>query len=396
MAVVSQPDTFFAVSAPGLEALVVEELRGLGISVASPPSLDARSERDNDNVAGGVIFSGGLDELYRANLHLRTASRVLVRLGDFYAAGFPELRKKAGRLHWERFIKPGQPVALHVTCHKSRLYHSGAVAERVLAAIGDRLGKPSQQVKLTASGEEAAGIAGQIIVVRLAHDHCYISIDSSGALLHRRGYRLATAKAPLRETLAAAMLLASEWDTTAPLIDPFCGSGTIAIEAALLARRLPPGRNRQFAFMNWPGYIADHWQAHLVAARARAVTQCPVIQASDRDAGAVRIAQENAQRAGVGDAVAFACQAVSAMQPPQEPGWIVTNPPYGMRVSAGKDLRNLYAQIGNVLRAHCCGWRFTILCSDPVLLAQVGFNLDTSFSTVNGGVSVRLGRGSVP
>lgn len=394
MAAGNNPETFFAVTAPGLEALVAEELRSLGISTNSPASSDSRPERDNS--VGGVSFTGGLDELYRANLHLRTASRVLVRLGDFYAAGFPELRKKAGRLDWERFLKPGQPVELNVTCHKSRLYHSGAVAERVLAAIGDRLGKPSQLVKLTAAGEEAGGIAGQIIVVRLIHDHCNISIDSSGALLHRRGYRLITAKAPLRETLAAAMLLASGWNATAPLIDPFCGSGTIAIEAALLARGIPPGRNRQFAFMNWPGYIADHWQAHLVAAQSRAITQCPVIQASDRDAGAVRIAQENARRGGVVDAIAFACQAVSAIQPPQDPGWIVTNPPYGVRVSAGKDLRNLYAQIGNVLRAHCRGWKVAILCSDSMLLAQVGLNLDTSFSTINGGVSVRLGRGSVP
>lgn len=394
MAMGNQPDNFFAVSAPGLETLVAEELSSLGISASSPSSLESRTEREYDT--GGVSFTGGLDELYRANLHLRTASRVLVRLGDFYAAGFPELRKKAGRLAWERFLQPGQPVDLHVTCHKSRLYHSGAVAERVLAAITDRLGKSVQQGKSTARGEEAEGSAGQIVVVRLAHDHCIISIDSSGALLHRRGYRLATAKAPLRETLAAAMLMAAGWDVCAPLIDPFCGSGTIAIEAALLSRGIPPGSNRQFAFMRWPGYRADRWQAHLAAAQSQSTRQFPVIQASDRDAGAVRIAQENARRAGVEDAIAFTCQAVSAIQPPQEQGWIVTNPPYGVRLSAGKDLRNLYSQIGNMLRARCRGWQVAILCSDAVLLAHVGFHLDTSFSTINGGVSVRLGRGSVP
>ena len=185
-----------------------------------------------------MAFNGGLDELYRANLHLRTASRVLVRLGDFYAAAFSELRKKAGRLEWERYLRPGQPVALHVTCHKSKLYHSDAVAERVAGAIGDRLGRPTTMLKPAESEDDSPP---QLVIVRLVNDHCTISIDSSGELLHRRGYRLATAKAPLRETLAAGMLLASGWDVRSPLIDPFCGSGTIAIEAALMRAGLPPG-----------------------------------------------------------------------------------------------------------------------------------------------------------
>lgn len=395
-------DNYFAACAPGLEPLLAGELRQLGLVGSGSTAGDASASRDsspNAISAGGVAFEGSLDALYRANLCLRTASRVLVRLGDFYAAGFPELHKKAGRLAWERFLKPGQSVDLHVTCHKSRLYHSGAVAERVLAAIGDRLGKPVTPLKAPAAGEDE-GTAGQIIVVRLVHDHCQVSIDSSGELLHRRGYRLATAKAPLRETLAAAMLLASGWDGASPLIDPFCGSGTIPIEAAMLALGIPPGRNRKFAFMGWPGYSPDRWQA-LIRQEQPLAAAGLVIQASDRDAGAVRMAQENARRAGVDEMISFACQAVSAIQPPaiqpsESSGWVVTNPPYGIRVSARNDLRNLYAQIGNVLRAHCPGWRVAILCSDPALLAQTGFRLDTSFSMVNGGVNVRLGRAIVP
>ncbi|RPJ45205.1 MAG: hypothetical protein EHM21_09560, partial [Chloroflexi bacterium] len=253
----------FAVTAPGLEPLAAKELRNIGISLEGQKpvtGLHLAEKRTTGGAAaesdrsGGVSFTGSLEDIYRANLHLRTASRVLVRLGDFYAAGFPELRKKAGRLAWERFLAPGQPVSLHVTCHKSKLYHSGAVAERVLAAIADRLGKPAPAVKASPTGEEGEGTAVQMIVVRLIHDHCTISVDSSGELLHRRGYRQATAKAPLRETLAAAMLLASGWDGASPLVDPFCGSGTIAIEAAMLALGIPPGWRRSFAFMNWPRY----------------------------------------------------------------------------------------------------------------------------------------------
>ena len=379
---------FFAVTAPGLEPLVAVELRGLGLAAPSAPA-----DRLPGEEGGGVAFAGTLADLYRANLHLRSASRVLARMGEFYAPNFSELRKKAAGLAWERFLRPGQGVEIAAACHKSRLYHSGAVIERVVGAIGDRLGKLPPLQK--GEAPDAGGLAPQRFVVRLARDVCAISADSSGELLHRRGYRLETAKAPLRETLAAAMLLASGWQPNAPLLDPFCGSGTLPIEAAMLALRLPPGRSRRFAFMNWPGYNPSVWQSLLAALPARRPDALPMIQASDRDAGAIEIARANAERAGVLDAIVFTRQALSAVEPPPAPGWLVTNPPYGVRVSAGKDLRDLYAQLGNVLRAKAPGWHVAILCSDPRLLGQTGLKLDTSFSTVNGGINVRMGQGIV-
>lgn len=374
-------DSFFAVTAPGLEAFTALELQRLGLLT------DKKTEN------GGVPFEGDLRTLYRANLRLRTASRVLVRLGAFYAAAFSELHKKASRLGWERYLVPGQPVAIRVTCHKSKLYHSDAVAERVAGAIAAKLGKPVPRRK---PGDEEAENPPQLVVVRLVDDQCTISIDSSGELLHRRGYRQALAKAPLRETLAAAMLLASGWDMHSPLLDPFCGSGTIAIEAALLALDIPPGKDRRFAFMDWPGFDAKNWKAVLAESAPRPLSETPpIIQASDRDAGAVRMAQENAARAGVGEHIQFACRAVSTIEPPIAPGWVVTNPPYGLRISEGKDLRNLYAQLGNVLRAKCPGWQAAILCNDLKLLGQTGIKLDTSLSFVNGGVNVKVARGKV-
>jgi putative N6-adenine-specific DNA methylase len=283
-------------------------------------------------------------------------------------------------------------VAVRVTCHKSKLYHSDAVAERIVRAVGDKLGKPSLLHK---PADEEAQNPPQLIVVRLLRDQCFVSIDSSGELLHRRGYRQAVAKAPLRETLAAGMLLASGWDMQAPLLDPFCGSGTIAIESALLARGLAPGRNRRFAFMDWPGFDEKIWRGLLAESGSAAGEGMPIIQASDRDAGAVRMAQENAERAGVASDIEFTCRAVSAIAPPAGHGWVVTNPPYGLRVSEGQDLRNLYAQLGNVLRAHCAGWQVAILCSDPALLGQTRLKLDTSVSFINGGIGVKLGRGDI-
>src|SRR5688572_26128189 len=172
---------------------------------------------------------------------MRTASRVIVRVAEFPARAFHELERRAARVPWERFVAPGAPAAFRVTCRKSRLYHSDAVAQRLHAAAA-RAGATVGVAAMEEGEDEAAlrteGVGAQLFVVRLLHDVVTISADSSGALLHRRGYRQAIGRAPLRETLAAAMLLASGWRPDRPLVDPLCGSGTIAIEAALLARRI--------------------------------------------------------------------------------------------------------------------------------------------------------------
>ncbi len=370
-------NTFFVVTTPGLEQLTAQELRQLDFM----PTLEP----------GGVSFKSDEQGLYRANLYLRTASRVLARVGQFfYATTFAELRDKASRLPWERFISPGQPVDIRVTCHKSKLIHTDAVAERIAGAIYDRLGKESALIKT--SGEEAT--EGQLVVVRLVKDQVIVSMDSSGDLLYKRGYREAVGKAPLRETLASALLLAAGWQAGSPLVDPFCGSGTIPIEAALMALGVPPGLNHRFAFMDWPGYDGQVWEALLAQVQPRRDLDLQ-IYASDRDAGVIKMAQTNAARAGVDKIIHFHCQAVSAINPPPGPGWVVTNPPYGLRVSEGHDLRNLYAQFGNVMRMRCPGWNVAVLSSDPALLGHTGLKLDTSFSTINGGVNVRLGRGCV-
>ncbi|MBK8048352.1 MAG: hypothetical protein IPK16_15280 [Anaerolineales bacterium] len=391
----------YAVAAPGLAPITEYELSTLGLASAAPANPQAPRKQDAGD-PGGVAFTGDLEAIYRANLWLRTASRVLVRLGEFRAIGFTELRRAAAKLAWERYLVPGQPVTLRVTCHKSRLYHSDAVAERVVGAIGDRLSTPPAVEK----ADEEADQPPQIVLVRLLHDQCTISIDASGALLHRRGYRLATAKAPLRETLAAGILFASGWAEgalaePAPLLDPFCGSGTIPIEAALLACNAAPGRHRRFAFMEWPGFDVALWQSLLIEAdrlerdRRAALGGKLVIQGSDRDAGAIEAAEANAGRAHVAEFIEFQHHALSSIIPPPTPGWVVTNPPYGQRLSTDQDLRNLYAQFGNVMRAKCPGWQVAMLCSDVQLVRQTGLALDAGLGLVNGGLSVRLATGIV-
>jgi putative N6-adenine-specific DNA methylase len=367
--------SFFAVAAPGLETIVADELRELG--------FDPRPE------PGGVSFGGSWPDLYRANVRLRVASRVLVRLGAFRASAFWELHKQARRLPWADFLRPGQTVAIRATCHKSKLYHSNGVAERVANAIGEALGGAIQWGK--SAEDDEAPEPPQLIVVRFDHDHCTIRLDSSGALLHRRGYRLATAKAPLRETLAAGVLRLSGWDRASPLIDPFCGSGTIGIEAALWAANRAPGSQRHFAMNHWPvaqGLSVSHQETP-------ANTALPIIMLADRDAGAVAAARDNAARAGVN--LEIRQQALSALAAPLGPGWIVTNPPYGQRVSQNHDLRNLYAQLGKIARARCPGWQVAFLCPDPALAHQTGFTFDLRQRPmlINGGVRVTLWKAKI-
>lgn len=378
-------DKFFAVCSPGLERYTSRELTNLGVTVG-------RDQQSEDEENGGVEFSGTPETLYLANLHLRTASRILLRFGDFYAAAFSELRKKASRLPWERYLLPGERVTIRVTCRKSKLYHSSAVAERIAGAIADHLGMPPDIVTSSDSVNESPS---QLIIVRLVHDQCTISIDSSGEHLHRRGYRLASAKAPLRETLAAGLLLAAGWQPSESLLDPFCGSGTIAIEAAMIQAKIPPGANRPFAFMKWPGYDPASWIKIQESEKARPVDHTSDFLASDRDAGAINMAQANAARAGVDAQIQFSCQAFSAIGPTEKPGWIITNPPYGVRVSENKDLRNLYDQIGNVLRNKFKGWKVGILCSDHILLSHTRLKLDESTRFINGGIPVIFGIGQV-
>lgn len=376
--------TAFAVTAPGLEPLCADELRRLGI--------------DGKIVEGGVVWTGGLDSVMTANLWLRTASRVLVRVAEFRAKAFFELELNAKKIPWKRFVPPGSSVEFRVTARKSKLYHTGAIAQR----LGDALAKSVKGAKAETGSikadeaEEETPPTRQLFVVRFAHDVATVSVDTSGELLHRRGYRQAVAKAPLRETLAAAILLGSDWDGTTPLTDPMCGSGTIPIEGAMIARRMAPGRERDFAFMRWPEFDRAQWQTLLSAARAGELPASPVpIEGFDRDQGAIDAARANAERAGVGGDVTFATQAVSAMERRDDRGLVASNPPYGVRVGESEALRNLYAQIGNVLGSRRPHWRLALLSADKQLERQTKIELHARFSTSNGGIPVRLVVGEV-
>ncbi|MFN2547189.1 MAG: class I SAM-dependent RNA methyltransferase [Myxococcales bacterium] len=350
----------FAVCAPGLEAVLLGEVQALGFSATAVP--------------GGVEVPSG--DIATLNRWLRTASRVLVRLGEpFRATAFPELVRKASALPWEKFIRPGAPATFRVTCRKSRLYHSRAVAERLQTALDARLGTLNGDTRL---GHSLGTLDRdtQLFIARIERDMCTVSADSSGPLLHQRGYRGPQAKAPLRETLAAALLLSAEWDPATRLCDPLCGSGTIAIEAALLAAGRAPGAKRSFSFEKWSAWDVRPFQD-------RAAPNAGRIEGSDQDAGAVAAARENADRAGV--AIELVQRTLAAVPPDGGPGMIACNPPYGVRIAA--DVRRVFRDLGDVARRRP-GWKVAAIVADSSAMSAAGLRWNRLLRTENGGIPV--------
>lgn len=378
------PLKLFAACLPGLEPLLATELR----------ALDARSVTERQ---GGVAYEGDATLLIRSNLELGLASHVLLRLERFPARGFAELVRKVARMPWSRTLHPGAPLDVHVAARQSRLYHTGAIEERIRTGIGEALG-----VAPPAPPDDPKGPVARLHV-RMFRDECTLSLDTSGEPLHRRGWRLETGKAPLREDLARALVLTSGWDRRSPLLDPFCGSGTVVVEAALLAMDRAPGLDRSFALE--ATRVVDPASVRVLrdAARERAVDRPPApLVGTDRNPAVVDAALANAERAGV-EGVVFSRAAISdapwLSAPGDAPpsGAIVTNPPFGKRVrgrgrrqaSARQGLVNLYQTFGAAVRALPDAWTVTLLTTDRRLAHKVGHDLRTAFLTRHGGLKVR-------
>lgn len=361
----------FAVSQPGVERITALELNRLGI--------------DCTVIEGGVTFRGSLAELYQANLWLRTANRILVRVGNFRISELSQVTRRLARYPWELYgIGRGNSPDIRVTCHKSRLWHTGAVAQRALRGIEQRTGTS----EVTAAQEAPA----PMVTIRIVRDQCTLSIDSSGLPLHMRGYRKAGVKAPLRENLAAALIMMSAWKPGMPLLDPLCGSGTIAIEAAMIGMNMAPGANRKFAFMKWKNSDAELWDRVLKQALKHETHSELAIFARDADHRAVEASGANAEAAGVTDYLNLEQAVVSAATraPVSHTGWVVTNPPYGRRISAKqKHGRDIYRKIAEAMRNGLRGWGITCLAPSARNNPLPGLKVQTLSTFLNGGFRVR-------
>jgi len=385
---------------PGLEHILSDELNALGI-------------RHSRTISGANVRDASVEQLFQCHLYLGTASHVLIRCGKpFRARSFAELRRKVAKTSWSKWLMDDVYITdIRVSASKSKLYHTDAISERIQKAIDASLGRDAQDPN---NEEIDAGKAVQL-TVRIVRDVVQISIDTSESPLHQRGYRLETAKAPLREDIAFALLYSSGWKPQyvheggehqdlqyGGLLDPFCGSGTILIEAASILAGLPPGRFRPVPLGGTHLFDPVRWKSSTEDRITRPLEPQfdVVIFGSDRDDGAVAAAASNADRAGVGDFIDV-CKAAVACNPwlenpslaPAAP-LIITNPPFGKRIK-GKGVSDtllpLYQTLGNrVARMSEVkhGTTATVLAHDVNLARRMGFPVKTLFSTHHGGIEV--------
>ncbi|MBY0138116.1 THUMP domain-containing class I SAM-dependent RNA methyltransferase [Paracoccus yeei] len=353
----------FLVATPGLEQPLADEARALGFDALVQP--------------GGVVFHGGWPEVWRANLMLRGATRVLARIGAFRAMHPAQLDKRARRFPWADWLRADVPLRIEATSRKSRIYHAGAITQRIEAAIRDTLGAP------------IAEDAPVTLKVRIEDDLCTLSLDTSGESLHKRGHKQAVGKAPMRETMAAMFLRQCGFDGNEPVLDPMCGSGTFVIEAAEIAAGLAPGRLRGFAFQHLPGFDAAAFDALRPAA---APAPGLLFHGSDRDPGAIRMSRENAERAGVAAWTDFQNLAFADLSRPEgPPGLVIINPPYGARIGNKGPLFGLHAAMGKVLRARFQGWRVGLVTTDAALARATGLPFrEPGPHIAHGGLKIRL------
>lgn len=358
--VTGRTQVFFTVTLPGLEALCREELAAL----PEPPEEMALEP-------GGVLFKGRVTTAYQANLMCRTATRILMRIAHFKADHFGSLEKGVRAVPWELYLRRDLPLAVRVSAHRSRLYHSDAVAQRIRKAVAERF---------TAGAMPAAQAPEKrppCLWARLDNDRVTLSLDSSGTPLYKRGLKTQGGPAPLRETLAAATLMLAGYDGRTPLCDPMCGSGTFAIEAAMMLKQIPPGWYRSFAFMDWPCFRKPHWDyLRRRAAGATGAPGPPRIWASDRSRTAVARLAECLAGSPLADAVDlqqrdFFDLSGGALSP--QGGLVVLNPPYGRRLGQAATLPRLLGEMLRKLQQDFGGWRAALVLPEKRLLGQFPF-----------------------
>ena len=374
MTAISKPSThaefeIFLVAAPGLEAVLCAEAQVKGFKSAQA-------------VPGGVTFHGGWPAVWRANLEIRGAGRVLARMAEFRALHLAQLDKRARRVAWGDVLRKDVPFRVEASCKSSRIYHSGAAAQRVETAIREEF------------GARLSPEADICVRVRIEDDLCTIGVDTSGDLLHKRGHKEAVNRAPMRETMASLFLRQCGYDGSEPVVDPMCGSGTFVIEAAEIAAGLKPGRSRGFAFEQLATFDAAVWQRMLADGGAPPAPIPPGVRfyGCDRDAGAIDMSRANAARAGVTELTEFKQHAISDLVAPEgPPGLVIVNAPYGTRVGDKKKLQPLYAAFGRVLLAGFSGWRAGLITTEPSLAKATGLPFaKPSAPVAHGGLRVTL------
>jgi putative N6-adenine-specific DNA methylase len=365
---------YFATVARGLETLAAQELEQLGAHSVAPGFC-------------GVAFEGDRPLLYRANLWARLPFRILVKLKTFPCQDAQDLYRGIQTLDWSQYLTPDFTLAVNATGKNQHLNHTHFTALQVKNAITDQ----QQQTVDDRSNVDIQNPDVRINVF-IDQDFCTVSLDSSGNSLHRRGYRPAVGAAPLKESLAAALIQLSDWQPEQAFYDPLCGSGTLPLEASLKALNIAPGLFRdRFGFETWPDFDLSLWEELLQKAQSSQIeTLRASIGGSDRDAGVVEQAIANAQHCGVGDRVWFAEIDLADVSAPATSGVLFCNPPYGERLGQDSDLGAFYKLLGDVLKQRFKGWTAFVLSGNKELSQSIGLKSSQRVPVFNGSLPCQL------
>ncbi len=318
----------------GLESVLKKEIRDLGYEISQVED-------------GRVTFYGGIDAMCRANVFLRTAERILLKAGSFRAVTFDELFEQTKKIPWENYIpKDGKFWVAKAASVKSRLFSPSDIQSIMKKAMVERLGS---RYHIQWFPEDGASYPVRVFLMK---DIVTVGIDTTGVSLHKRGYRPEAGKAPIAENLAAALIMLTPWKADRIFVDPFCGSGTFPIEAAMMAANIAPGMNRSFTAENWTNLAEKRYWYDAVNEANDGIKEDidPDIQGYDIDGDVIRLARKSAEAAGVGHLIHFQRRAVQELRHPKKYGFIVTNPPYGERLEEKENLPRLYREFGESFR----------------------------------------------
>lgn len=363
----------FAPCPRGLESALAQELEETGIPVR------AQTE-------GGVFFEGPLETVYRANLESRIASRILLEIAKAPYRSEQDVYKATYALPWPAWFHASRTIKVKVSARHCPLKSLDFATLRIKDAICDQFKQATQTRPTVDTQRPDIRIDAFLDAIQLT-----LYLDTSGEPLFKRGFRVATGEAPLRENLAAGLLRLAGWTPDEVLLDPMCGSGTIPLEAALRARDIAPGLSRTFAFERLLFHDPDCWNRLREAARKRQHTNAPAaIWASDRDPAALHIAQRTFQGAGVAGDIALARRDLLTLEAPAERGVMMINPPYGVRLSRPQELDRFYPQLGDWLKKRFAGWRAYIFTGDLRVPKLIGLTPSKRLPLYNGALECRL------
>ncbi|MCP4415480.1 MAG: class I SAM-dependent RNA methyltransferase [Chloroflexi bacterium] len=337
--------TLIATAKFGLETIVKQEVQALGFEEVVISN-------------GRIQFNATLADIPKTNLWLRCADRILLKISEFQAHTFDDLFEQTKALPWDAWIPPDGRFTVNAKSVKSVLKSGRSCQSIVKKAVVERLKTAYQLDWFPETG------AAFTIQLALVNNTALLTIDTSGTGLHKRGYRAEAGEAPLKETFAAGLIKLTQWQPGQRLIDPMCGSGTILIEAAMMARNMAPGLQREFAAEGWPSIPAEAWQTARQEAKEALVTNLPLqLFGSDIDPSSIEVAHSNAHKAGVGDDIIFAVKDVKKLWIDQEFGMVITNPPYGIRMAEYRDLNKIYISLNKMFRKKL-GWSLNVLTAD--------------------------------